>query len=93
MAAWRKATALCAFSSGRIRLIAMREASSMQTWTYSQPTCERRPVAALGAVAGDAMSDLVEAAELLDVDMDELAGMLALVASDGLCRVRAPSSC
>src|ERR1043165_6916927 len=45
------------------------------------------PVAALGAVAGDAVAELVEASELLDVDMDELAGMLALVAADRLSRL------
>ena len=50
----------------------MREASSMQTWTNSQPT--PRAVALAGAVAGDAVADPVEAAELLDVDVDELAG-------------------
>jgi len=33
------------------------------------------------AVAGDAVADLVEAAELLDVDVDELAGVLAFVAA------------
>ena len=33
----RKATALSFFSSGRISAKAMREASSMQTWTNSQP--------------------------------------------------------
>src|SRR5215204_3956856 len=32
------------------------------------------------AVPGDAVADLVEATELLDVDVDELAGMLAFVA-------------
>ncbi len=31
-------------------------------------------VAVAGAVAGDAMARAVEAAELLDVDVDELAG-------------------
>src|SRR5260370_641287 len=33
------------------------------------------------AVAGDAMADLVELAELFDVDVDHLAGPLALVAA------------
>src|SRR3954469_24105666 len=33
----RKAIALFAFSSGMIMVKAMREASSMQTWTNSQP--------------------------------------------------------
>src|ERR1043165_7772179 len=45
------------------------------------------PVAALGAVAGEAVAELVEASELRDVDMDELAGMLALVAADRLSRL------
>ena len=37
MAALRKAQALCLRSSGLIWLKARREASSMQTWTNSQP--------------------------------------------------------
>jgi len=35
-----------------------------------------------GAVAGDAVADPVEAAELLDVEVDHLAGRFALVAND-----------
>ena len=42
---------------------------------------------ALPAVAGDAVADPLEAAELLDVDVDQLAGMLALVAADRLGRL------
>ena len=34
------------------------------------------------AVAGDAMADTVDAAELLDVEVDQLARVLALVADD-----------
>src|SRR6266851_1358594 len=45
-------------------------------------------VALAGAVAGDAMADAVEASELLDVDEDHLAGVLALVAADRLDRVK-----
>jgi hypothetical protein len=37
-------------------------------------------VALTGAIAGDAVADLVEAAQLLDVDMDQFARMLALIA-------------
>ena len=37
-------------------------------------------VALAGSIAGDAMADAVDAAELLDVDMDELAGCGALIA-------------
>jgi hypothetical protein len=42
---------------------------------------------ALLRIAGDAMADLAEAAKLLDVDMDHLAGVLALVAPDRLGRL------
>ena len=58
----------------------------MQTWTNSQPM-PPDVVALAGAVAGDAMADAVEAAELLDVDVDQLAGVLALVAADRLGRL------
>ena len=42
--------------------------------------------AALAPLAGDAMTHLVEAAELLDGDVDQLAGLGALVASDRVGR-------
>src|SRR6188474_2655360 len=44
------------------------------------------------AVAGDAVADLVEAAELLDVDVDELAGVLAFVAPHRLGRLEVPEA-
>ena len=59
------------------------------TWTNSQPT--PRCVALAGAIAGDAMADAVELAELFDVDVDQLAGLLALVAADRLGGSRALS--
>jgi len=40
------------------------------------------PVALARTIAGDAVADAVDPAELLDVDMDEFARMLALVADD-----------
>jgi hypothetical protein len=40
------------------------------------------PIAPAGAIAGDAMADAVDAAELLDVNMDEFAGTVALIADD-----------
>jgi len=40
------------------------------------------------AVAGDAMADLVEFAELFDVDVDHLAGPLALVAAGRFGRLQ-----
>jgi hypothetical protein len=40
-------------------------------------------VARAGAIAGDAVADAVDAAELLDVDMDEFARRVALIADDG----------
>ena len=51
----------------------------MATCRYSQPVprcCSGR------SVAGDAVADAVDPAELLDVDVDQLAGPLALVADD-----------
>src|SRR3954469_3791876 len=38
-------------------------------------------LALTGSVAGDAMADAVEAAELFDIDVDQFAGMLTLVAA------------
>jgi hypothetical protein len=43
---------------------------------------------ALPPIAGDAMADALEAAELLDVDVDQLAGVLPLVAADRLGRLQ-----
>jgi len=43
--------------------------------------------AALPAVAGDTVADDLNAAQLLGVDMYELAGLVSLVAADGFCRV------
>lgn len=42
---------------------------------------------ALLRIAGDAMADLAEAAKLLDIDVDHLAGVLALVAPDRFGRL------
>src|SRR3954469_10041489 len=39
-------------------------------------------LALTGSIAGDAMADPVEAAELLDIDVDQVAGMFALVAAN-----------
>lgn len=40
------------------------------------------------AIAGDAMADTTEFAELFDVNVDELAWMLALMATEWLCRLK-----
>src|SRR5690348_2553225 len=40
------------------------------------------PAAAGAAIAVDAVADALDAAEFLDVDMDELAGFVALIADD-----------
>src|SRR4051794_23516469 len=93
MAALRKAIALFALSSGMTMVKAMREASSMQTWTNSQPAPS--PLAGFAlpcAVAGDAVPDPMEAAELLDVDVDELAGVLAFVAPHRLGQLGLPEA-
>src|SRR4029077_4017883 len=42
-----------------------------------------------GATAGDAMANAVEAAEFLDIEVDDLAGLLALVSRSGLLRLEA----
>jgi hypothetical protein len=42
---------------------------------------------ALPAVAGDAVADDLDAAQLLGVDVDELSGVVSLVAANGLLRV------
>ena len=54
---------------------AMREASSMATWTNSQtrPLAARSPVPLSAANAVDAMADTVNPTELFDVKMDYLA--------------------
>src|SRR5215210_5071513 len=39
-------------------------------------------LALTGSIAGDAMADTVEAAELFDIDVDQFAGMLAFVAAN-----------
>src|SRR5260221_8666281 len=46
------------------------------------------PVALACAIAGDAVADAIDPAELLDIDMDELAGVLALVAAHRLGRLQ-----
>src|SRR5258708_35084304 len=48
------------------------------------------PVALACAIAGDAVADAIDPAELLDIDMDELAGVLALVAAHRLGRLQRP---
>lgn len=49
----------------------------------AEPLAEGAPVALTGAVAGEAVPDPVDAAEFLDVDMDQFAWLFALVADDG----------
>ena len=49
-----------------------------------QSLAARAPVALPSALSSDAMADAVDPAEFLDVDMDELARMLALVAAHRL---------
>ncbi len=60
----------------------MREASSMQT--MDELPADAAAVALAGAVAGDAVADLIELAELFDVDVDQLAGLLALISAGRL---------
>jgi hypothetical protein len=53
----------------------------------AEPFAASAAVALAGPVAGDAVADAIDAAELLDVDMDELAGLLPLIAGDGRSRI------
>jgi hypothetical protein len=48
----------------------------------AQPLAAAAPAALAGAVASDAVADAIDTAELLDVDMNQLAGPLALIADD-----------
>src|SRR5215212_2240740 len=52
----------------------------------SQPLATPPRVALAAAIAGDAVADAVDPAELLDVDVDHLAGMGTLIAPDRLGR-------
>ncbi len=45
-------------------------------------------VALSSAIAGDAVADLIEFTEFFDVNVDQLAGMLALVAPQRLGRLQ-----
>src|SRR5262249_42873728 len=45
-----------------------------------------------GSVAGDAMADPIELAELFDVDVDQFAGMFTLIAPHRLGRVQVAQS-
>src|SRR5215204_1880026 len=92
MAALRKATALFAFSSGMIMVKAMREASSMQTWTNSQPAPSPRDRALLCPLRSPVMRWPTWWKRLLDVDVDELAGVLAFVAPHRLGRLEVPEA-
>ena len=80
----RKATALSFFSSGRICEKAIAR-GVVDADVDELPAGAAR--AALPAIAGDAVADALEAAELLDVDVDQLAGLLALVAAHRLGRL------
>ena len=52
--------------------------------SFPAETLATRPTIALAfAIAGDAVTDAVDPAKLLGIDMDQLAGPVALVADDG----------
>ncbi len=52
------------------------------------PLAARTQVTLACAIAGDAVADLSELAELFNVDVDQFAGMLALIATDRLSRLQ-----
>lgn len=49
-------------------------------------------VALTASITRDTMADLLECAEFLDVDVDQLAGMLPLIAADWLRRLQRSES-
>ena len=58
----------------------------MQTWTNSQPT--PRLLLWPLRIAGDAVADALEFAELFDVDVDQFAGIFALIAAHRFGRLQ-----
>ena len=74
-----------AFLSSRWAYIcekAMREASSIATWTNSQPT--PRLLDWPGAIAGDAVANPLKSPQFLDVDVDHVARVLTLITAHRL---------
>jgi hypothetical protein len=69
---------------------AMREASSIETWTNSQP--DTAAVGLARAIAGDAVADMLETAERLDAEMNEAAGLIVLITPDRLGRFEIPDA-
>src|SRR5258708_18138243 len=56
----------------------------------AEPFAAPAPIALASAIAGDAVSEAIDPAELLDVDVDELARVLPLVATHRLGRLPRP---
>src|SRR5882724_4330022 len=54
----------------------------------AEPFAPRSPIALPSTVAGDAVANAIDPAELLDVDVDHLARMLALIAARWLARLQ-----
>ena len=54
----------------------------------AEPFAAAAAIALAAAVAGDAMADAVNAAELFDVDVDQLAGVLALITAHRFGRLQ-----
>ena len=70
--------------SGLICVKAMREASSMRTWTNFPADASASALAF--AAAGDAVTDAVKALEFLDVDVDQSAGIGIFITAHRLGR-------
>src|SRR4051794_18972248 len=82
--AFGKGTAPSFFSSGRICEKATRgegHPGGVVDADVDELPSDAPALALPRSVAGDAMADPVEAAELFDIDVDQFAGMLALVAA------------
>src|SRR6516225_8851246 len=87
MAASRKATALSLRWSGMTCTKAIREPSSMQNM-HVFPADALVTVDCARISAGDAMADRADPPELLDIEVDEFAWPVALVASNWFSRLQ-----
>jgi hypothetical protein len=83
-------------SNGTFLLLVREDIGTGDTGMVVDGNVDEFPAGALaaamtGAASGDPVADAVEAAKLLDVEMDDLAGLLALVAWSGSCGSRLES--
>ena len=86
MAAFRKAVTLSFFVVWHD--VGEAEAGVVVDADMDELPTDATAVALSGPITGDAMADLVEAAEFLDIDVDHLAGSLSFVAAHRFGRLQ-----